>query len=44
MVTTDNPPVDFNTTFNEDVAANLQSVVDADTECFSDYTLVFTTE
>ena len=44
VITNSNPPLDFDAAFNEDVAASIQSVVDAATQCWADYFLSFSTQ
>jgi hypothetical protein len=44
VVATEGSPLDFDVAFNENVAANIQSVIDADQEHLSRYMLSFTTE
>jgi len=44
VITDSNPPLDFDTAFDEDVAESIQSVVDAATQCWAEYTLSFSTQ
>jgi hypothetical protein len=44
VITTDDPPLDFNTAWDETLAQNIQALLNADEQCYASHVIYFSTQ